>query len=133
MHSVYIHIPFCKTICTYCDFCKVFYNEKFTTKYLQNLEKEILSQYNNEILDTIYIGGGTPSSLNQVELKKLLDEISKITDIKGYDDEIMFTPSENKATMREDIEGEMLSAKEALANAPKKNGNFVEVPVMINE
>lgn len=71
MHSVYIHIPFCKTICTYCDFCKVFYNEKFVTKYLQNLEKEILSQYNNEILDTIYIGGGTPSSLNQVELKKL--------------------------------------------------------------
>ena len=69
----------------------------------------------------------------QVELKKLLDEVSKITDIKGYDDEIIFTPSENKATMREDIEGEMLSAKEALANAPKKNGNFVEVPVMINE
>lgn len=69
----------------------------------------------------------------QVELKKLLDEVSKITDIKGYDDEIMFTPSENKATMREDIEGEMLSAKEALANVPKKNGNFVEVPVMINE
>ena len=69
----------------------------------------------------------------QVELKKLLDEVSKITDIKGYDDEIMFTPSENKAAMREDIEGEMLSAKEALANAPKKNGNFVEVPVMINE
>ena len=69
----------------------------------------------------------------QVELKKLLDEVSKITDIKGYDDEIMFTPSENTATMREDIEGEMLSAKEALANAPKKNGNFVEVPVMINE
>lgn len=69
----------------------------------------------------------------QVELKKLLDEVSKITDIKGYDDEIMFTPSENKATMREDIEGEMLSVKEALANAPKKNGNFVEVPVMINE
>lgn len=69
----------------------------------------------------------------QVELKKLLDEVSKITDIKGYDDEIMFTPSENKAALREDIEGEMLSAKEALANAPKKNGNFVEVPVMINE
>ncbi|MDD6244298.1 MAG: aspartyl/glutamyl-tRNA amidotransferase subunit C, partial [bacterium] len=35
----------------------------------------------------------------QVELKKLLDEVSKITDIKGYDDEIMFTPSENKAAL----------------------------------
>ena len=69
----------------------------------------------------------------QIELKKLLDEVSKITNIKGYDDEMMFTPSENKASLREDIVGEMLSAKEALANTPKKNGNFVEVPVMIND
>lgn len=69
----------------------------------------------------------------QIELKKLLDEVSKITNIKGYDDEMMFTPSENKASLREDVVGEMLSAKEALANTPKKNGNFVEVPVMIND
>ena len=69
----------------------------------------------------------------QIELKKLLDEVSKITNIKVYDDEMMFTPSENKASLREDIVGEMLSAKEALANTPKKNGNFVEVPVMIND
>lgn len=71
MHSAYIHIPFCKTICSYCDFCKVFYNEKFVIKYLNALESEIISQYNNEILDTIYIGGGTPSSLNKTELVKL--------------------------------------------------------------
>lgn len=69
----------------------------------------------------------------QVELKKLLDEVKKIVDIKGYDDELMFTPSSNKAELREDEVGEMISAKEALANAPAKNGNFVEVPVMINE
>ncbi len=69
----------------------------------------------------------------QVELKKLLDEVKKIVDIKGYDDELMFTPSSNKAKLREDEVGDMISAKEALANAPAKNGNFVEVPVMINE
>ena len=69
----------------------------------------------------------------QVELKKLLDEVKKIVDIKGYDDELMITPSSNKAKLREDEVGEMISAKEALANAPAKNGNFVEVPVMINE
>ena len=68
----------------------------------------------------------------QVELKKLLDEVDKITNIENYD-EMMFTPSSNKAKLREDEAKEMISAKEALANAPAKNGNFVEVPVMINE
>ena len=68
----------------------------------------------------------------QVELKKLLDEVDKITNIENYD-EMMFTPSSNKAKLREDEVGDMISAKEALANAPAKNGNFVEVPVMINE
>ena len=69
----------------------------------------------------------------QVELKKLLDEVDKITNIENYDDEMMITPISNKAKLREDEAKEMISAKEALANAPKKNGNFVEVPVMINE
>ena len=71
MHAVYIHIPFCRSICTYCDFCKVYYNKKFTANYFKMLEKEIISQYNNELISTIYIGGGTPSSLDTLELKEL--------------------------------------------------------------
>ena len=71
MHAVYIHIPFCHSICSYCDFCKVYYNKKFTTNYFKMLEKEIISQYNNELISTIYIGGGTPSSLDTLELKEL--------------------------------------------------------------
>ena len=70
MHAVYIHIPFCRSICSYCDFCKVYYNKKFTTNYLKMLEKEIISQYNNELISTIYIGGGTPSSLDTLALSK---------------------------------------------------------------
>lgn len=73
MKSVYIHIPFCETICSYCDFPKVCYHKKWINKYLDELEKEIRQNYNNEIINTIYIGGGTPSVLSINEINKLLD------------------------------------------------------------
>ena len=73
MKSVYIHIPFCSNICTYCDFSKMFYNEKYVDKYLEALEKEIKEKYKNEEIKTLYIGGGTPSSLNINQLEKLLN------------------------------------------------------------
>ena len=62
--SCYIHIPFCKKICSYCDFCKIYYNELYINKYLDALENEINTYYKGELLDTLYIGGGTPSSLS---------------------------------------------------------------------
>ena len=73
IESVYIHIPFCNTICNYCDFCKMFYNEKIVDDYLIALEKEIKKIYNNDIIKTIYIGGGTPSCLTIKQLEKLFD------------------------------------------------------------
>lgn len=73
--GVYIHIPFCKTICSYCDFCKVFYNEKWISKYLECLKDEIDDIYMNEEVDTIYIGGGTPSSLSIKHLERLFEII----------------------------------------------------------
>ena len=73
--SVYIHIPFCKNICTYCDFCKRYYNEKSIKDYLDSLEQEIREKYKNEKIKTLYIGGGTPSSLSITNLKKLMEII----------------------------------------------------------
>lgn len=70
--SCYIHIPFCKKICSYCDFCKNYYNELVVDGYLDNLKKEISKNYKNEVLDTLYIGGGTPSSLSSKNLNKLI-------------------------------------------------------------
>ena len=71
--SVYIHIPFCHNICSYCDFCKQLYNETNVNKYLTALENEIKDRYNNEELESIYIGGGTPSALSLLQLKKLFN------------------------------------------------------------
>ena len=83
--SAYIHIPFCEKICSYCDFCKMFYNEELVNKYLEELSLEISDSYNNEILDTIYIGGGTPSSLNIKQLNKLFKILSDLKLNKNYE------------------------------------------------
>ena len=76
--SAYIHIPFCKNICSYCDFCKMYYDEALVNSYLDALELEIIKNYRQEKLETIYIGGGTPSSLNTAQLDKLFEIINKI-------------------------------------------------------
>lgn len=73
--SAYIHIPFCDTICSYCDFCKFIKNDEWINQYLDELEKEIKSKYKGEELDTIYVGGGTPSCLNLEQLDKLFSII----------------------------------------------------------
>lgn len=72
-NSVYIHVPFCSSICSYCDFCKVLYNQEFVNKYLVSLEKEINEKYKGEEINTLYIGGGTPSALSLDELGKLFN------------------------------------------------------------
>ena len=72
---IYIHIPFCDKICSYCDFCKILYNNKYIDNYLDNLEKEIRNRYKNELIKSIYIGGGTPSSLSYQELERLFNII----------------------------------------------------------
>ena len=76
--SVYIHVPFCKSICSYCDFCKLFYDKKFVSVYLDALEKEINDFYLGEEVDTIYVGGGTPSALSSEELDRFFQIIKVI-------------------------------------------------------
>ena len=74
--SLYVHIPFCEHICSYCDFCKMFYNEKMCDDYINVLIKELENLNIDHKLKTIYIGGGTPSSLNEKQLDVLLSNLS---------------------------------------------------------
>lgn len=76
--GLYIHIPFCESMCSYCDFSKFYYNSSIVNKYLNSLEKEIKENYKDEEITSIYIGGGTPSSLSINELKKLFSILRTI-------------------------------------------------------
>lgn len=85
-NSIYIHIPFCSNICSYCDFCKFYYNEDLVDNYLEQLLQEIKLNYKNDIINTIYIGGGTPSCLTIPQLQKLFSffDMIKVSDKLEY-------------------------------------------------
>ena len=79
--GVYLHIPFCRSRCSYCDFATdVFKNNETVERYVSALVKEIQTfkdqrpKTENQI-DTIYFGGGTPSLLSAKQLEKILDAI----------------------------------------------------------
>ncbi|MFJ1449944.1 radical SAM family heme chaperone HemW [Bacillus halotolerans] len=81
MKSAYIHIPFCEHICHYCDFNKYFIQSQPVGEYLNALEKEMINtieKTGQPDLDTIFIGGGTPTSLSEDQLKKLMDMVSRV-------------------------------------------------------
>ncbi len=69
----------------------------------------------------------------QVELKQLLNDVEKINDVKGYDEDILIAPWTDKTSLRKDERGIMLQPKEVLENAPRHSGNYIEVPVVISE
>ncbi len=71
IQSLYVHIPFCHHICTYCDFAKVFYKNDWADQYLIALKEEMKTHPTGQF-KTIYIGGGTPSALSLEQIKTLL-------------------------------------------------------------
>ena len=70
MNGVYIHIPFCKQKCAYCDFVSFADKERLTDAYLDALENE-MALCTGEKADTIFIGGGTPSILKPNQISRL--------------------------------------------------------------
>ncbi|PTF14126.1 radical SAM family heme chaperone HemW [Staphylococcus devriesei] len=80
--SAYIHIPFCVRICTYCDFNKYYIDKQPVDDYLTALIKEMKTSSNRD-LDTMYVGGGTPTALNEAQLERLLEAITSIFSISG--------------------------------------------------
>lgn len=77
MSGIYIHIPFCKQACHYCDF-HFSTNLKKKEEMVLALAKEIQlrkSEFQDEIVETIYFGGGTPSILSIEDLRFLIDEV----------------------------------------------------------
>ncbi len=96
INAVYVHIPFCNNICSYCDFCKMYYNFELVDKYLDALDKEIKGKYQNNNIRTLYIGGGTPSSLTLEQIDKLFLILKQIK--VNSDAEITFEMNVNDIT-----------------------------------
>ncbi|WP_337873919.1 radical SAM family heme chaperone HemW [Exiguobacterium sp.] len=78
--AVYLHIPFCEHICYYCDFNKVFLKNQPVDEYLDALEREMvltLEAFPTERIETIFIGGGTPTALNEAQMGRLMDMVRR--------------------------------------------------------
>ena len=74
--GIYIHVPFCTHICAYCDFCKILYNKKFADGYINTTVSE-LNKIENKV-KSVYIGGGSPSSLNENQFEALLKHAKRL-------------------------------------------------------
>ncbi|MCI2777873.1 radical SAM family heme chaperone HemW [Clostridium perfringens] len=86
--SLYIHIPFCAQKCLYCDFPSFARKDHLRKAYIEALNKEIISlreKNNNLEINTIFIGGGTPSVLEADELECLLKEVAKLNMAKDIE------------------------------------------------
>ncbi|GAB6885750.1 coproporphyrinogen III oxidase [Streptococcus equinus ATCC 33317] len=96
--SAYVHIPFCTQICYYCDFSKVFIKNQPVDAYLQALIREFES-YDIKKLRTLYIGGGTPTSITAEQLEYLLTNLTKHLDLSVLEE---FTIEANPGDLTED-------------------------------
>ncbi len=76
MIGLYIHIPFCMKKCKYCDFNSFCFTESDKKNYLLALSNE-MEKYKGASCDTVFVGGGTPTSLNLEELSFLLSKINE--------------------------------------------------------
>ena len=80
--GIYIHIPFCKQKCYYCDFISYANKEEKVKEYIESLQKEIeleSDRYKNEEYEitTIYIGGGTPSFIDALYIERIINTIKQ--------------------------------------------------------
>lgn len=97
MAGIYIHIPFCKQACSYCDFYFVT-RDQLKEPFLESLIKEIKylgkTEYSEEPIETIYIGGGTPSMLTLTQIEKIFRELESSFELKTKEVTIELNPDD---------------------------------------
>ncbi|APF22337.1 radical SAM family heme chaperone HemW [Clostridium butyricum] len=96
--SLYIHIPFCKQKCLYCDFPSYAGKESLINEYIRALNEEILRKCSKYKIASIFVGGGTPSYLNEINLESLLKTINLL----DFKDDFEFTIECNPGTLNEE-------------------------------
>ena len=95
--GIYVHIPFCKHKCDYCDFISYCNKDNLIEQYIKSVVKEIKMQNIQSWISTIYIGGGTPSYIDSKYIKQIIKEIKK----KRVNKEAEITIEVNPGTVTE--------------------------------
>ncbi len=84
---LYIHVPFCERRCGYCDFTTTSLSPELHHRYVESLKRELEVRVHGSEpqsgFDTIYIGGGTPTALEPVELKNLMEWVKRLTNVEA--------------------------------------------------
>lgn len=96
MAGLYIHIPFCKARCLYCDFTTYTGMESLMPTYVEALAKEVKEQLAGAIPESIFIGGGTPTSLDDESFRALMAIIRPL--IRGSDQEVTIEANPESVT-----------------------------------
>jgi len=94
--GLYLHVPFCQAICSYCNFNRGLLDEALKTRYVAALEQEI-RRAPGGTADTIFFGGGTPSLLDPAEIARLIDACRETFDLAA-DAEITLETNPETAT-----------------------------------
>ena len=102
--GLYIHIPFCVQKCRYCDFISYCGREELYDNYIEALAAE-MKEYKGSVVDTIFMGGGTPTALNAVQLDKLCKAINNNFNISA---DYEFTSEANPGTLDKEKAGVLL-------------------------
>ena len=103
--ALYIHIPFCKQKCFYCDFPSYARKEGLMSDYIDALLIELEDKVKGYKIKSLFIGGGTPSYLNEENLKKLMNSIKNINFVDGAEKTMECNPgtvSEEKFNIMKD-------------------------------
>ncbi|MCP4271051.1 MAG: radical SAM protein, partial [Gammaproteobacteria bacterium] len=97
--SLYIHIPFCISKCIYCDFNSIVTKSQVVDDYLKAIEQDLQSATEEHSFETVFIGGGTPTVLNETQLDRLLNMISRHVDTPNL---IEYTIEVNPGTLSDE-------------------------------
>lgn len=105
MSGIYLHIPFCKQACSYCDFFFVTrkgYREAFVDQLLEEIHSYRDTAYAEETVRTIYFGGGTPSLLSLAEIGQIMKALEEVFPVAAQEITLEMNPDD---VSREYLEG----------------------------
>lgn len=105
--GAYVHIPFCARVCPYCDFAVVEGRDDLADRYVEALEAEIRSAAPWELLDAVFVGGGTPSRFGSSRLERVL---AALGDRYGFSRDAEITLEANPEDWDEQLSEELMEA-----------------------